>query len=275
VDSAAEQVTAQQAASSTQLAAANAQLAAAKSKLTAAQQSLADATLTSPIAGTVASVGIAVGDRLGSSGGASQGAAAATTSTDSAQVVVISTDAWVVNASVGSAELAQVKKGLQVEITPTGSTTKAFGTVSSVGIVASSSSSGSASFPVTIAITGKPTGLYAGATGTVAIIVKQLTNTLTVPTSAVHTVSGKTVVYQMKAGKRVNTEVKLGTAFGPSTQVVSGLKAGDQIVVEAFRPGTTTGGGQRTGRTGDTGGPPGGFPAGGFPAGGFPAGGGN
>ena len=273
VDAAAEQVTAQQDASSTQLAAANAQLAAAKSKLTAAQQSLADATLTAPFAGTVASVDIAVGDRLGSTGGstaASQGNATGTAS--AAQIVVISTDGWLVNASVGSADLGQVKKGLQVEITPTGGTAKVFGTVSSVGIIASSSSTGSATFPVTVAITGKPTGLYAGATGAVAIIVRQVTDVLTVPTFALRTVDGRTVVRQLKDGKQVDTEVKLGTAYGATTQVLSGLKAGDQVVVEASQPGANTGGGQRPGRTGGAGNPAGGGPPGGFPPGGFPPG---
>jgi len=79
-----------------------------------------------------------------------------------AQIVVITTNAWVVDASVSSADLAQVKKGLQAQITPTGARQPVFGTVSSVGVIASTSA-GTASFPVTVDVTGTPTGLYAGA----------------------------------------------------------------------------------------------------------------
>lgn len=281
---------------SAQLASAQAQVAAAQDKLTTAQQSLAAASLTSPIAGTVAAVNLAVGDRVtgsgsgsgagGSGSGASSGLANSGAnssgsgnggSSSSAQIVVISTGSWIVDASVGSADLAELKKGLQVEITPSDTTTKVFGTVSSVGIVASSTSSGSATFPVVIAVTGSPSGLYAGGTADLTIIVKQLSDVLTVPTAAVHSDNGKTVVYQQVGGNQVSTPVTVGAVYGTSTQVTSGLKAGDKVVVTTFLPGGSRGGesGERT-RTGTEGGRFGGGGAegGNFPAGGFGSGGG-
>jgi multidrug efflux pump subunit AcrA (membrane-fusion protein) len=281
VDSAQASVTAadaQLAATSTSnataLAAARAQVAAADSRLAIAKQSLSEATLTSPIAGTVASVAIASGDRVtgsgtsgsgGTSGGSGSGGATATgttqsgstvsgltaagttsssTSSSSAQIVVISTSSWMVTASVGSADLAQVRRGLQAEITPTDGTTRAFGVVDSVGIVASSSS-GSATFPVTITVTGTPTGLYAGGTADVVIVVKQLPDVLTVPTAAIHTVNGETVVYQRNRGKAVTTPVTVGTVYGSRTQILRGIKAGDTVVVTSFRPGGVGGAGTR------------------------------
>ena len=279
-----DQLTAQQNAgsSSVQVASTQAQLAAAQSKLTDAQTALAAATMTSPIAGTVAQVNIAAGDKVGGTSGASgtsgnSGASGASSSSSTAQIVVISTTSWVVQASVGSEDLPQLKKGLQAEITPTGSTAKVFGTVKSVGIVASSSSGGSASFPVTIAVTGSPKGLYAGGAADVSIIVKQVENVLTVPTSALHSESGKTVVHQMTNGAQVSTPVTVGTVYGLQTQILSGLKAGDKVVGTTFR----TGGSNPTGGTrtrqggGGAGGGTGGFGGGGF--GGPPtgAGGGN
>ncbi len=277
VTAASEQLTAQQdaAATTVQLASAKAQLASARTTLSDARTSLAAATLVSPIAGTVASLTLAVGDTVSGSGnstavtGASNSArtttgsntatTASTTST-SAQIVVISTDAFVVDASVGSADLAQVKKGLQAQITPTGSATTAFGIVSSVGIMASSSTSGSATFPVTINVTGKPTGLYAGGTATVSIIVKQVPNVLTVATQALKTTGATTTVTVRKAGKDVTTPVVVGTSYGPSTQVVSGLEAGDQVVVTFVRPSGVGGVGGAGGRNrGTTGGGAGGF----------------
>jgi macrolide-specific efflux system membrane fusion protein len=269
VDAAASQLTAQQdaSASATQIASASAQLTSAKSRLTTAQQSLADATLTAPFAGTVAAVNVAVGDRTGASGGTGQASTGATST--NAQITVISTSSWIVNASVGSADLARIKKGLQAEITPTGSAEKVFGTVRSAGIVASASSSGSATFPVTIAVTGTPQGLYAGGTAGVSIIVRQVADVLTVPTLAVRTVGGKTVVKVRKDGVDTDTPVTIGQVYGPSTEIKSGIAEGDQVVLTAIRPGG--GVGNRTGRTGGTG--RNGFPGGGFNGGGFNGGG--
>ena len=279
-----DQLTAQQDAgsSSVQIASTQAQLADAQAKLADSETALAAASMTSPIAGTVAQVNIAVGDKVGGTasasspsasggGGSSPSSASAASASSTAQVVVISTTSWVVTASVGSADLPQLKKGLQAEITPSGSVTKIFGTVKSVGIVASSSSSGSASFPVTIAVTGSPKGLYAGGAADVSIIVRQVENLLSVPTNAVHTEGGKTVVHQLKGGAQVSTPVKVGTTYGAVTQILSGLKAGDKVVGTTFRlggsrppggTGTRQGGGTGGGAPGGTGGfdgPPPGF----------------
>ncbi len=95
-----------------------------------------------------------------------------------------------------------MKKGLQAQITPTGSTEPIFGTVSSVGLVAESSTTGSSTFPVVIAVTGKVSGVYAGSSADVSIIVKQLQNVLTVPTAAVRNTNGKTSVTVVKNGKQ-------------------------------------------------------------------------
>ncbi len=258
-----DQLTAQQGAGDTavQIASTQAQLVDVQSKLADAQSALTAASMTSPIAGTVAQVNIALGDKLGNtaSTGASSGGAASSSansgsssSSSTAQIVVISQTSWMVQASVGSADLPRLKKGMQAEITPTGSATKIFGTVKSIGIVASSSSSGSATFPVTITVTGSPKGLYAGGAADVSIIVKQLENLLTVPTNALHTESGKTVVHQIVNGAQVSTPVKVGATYGPLTQILSGLKTGDKVVGTAFRTGGA--GGTRSRQGGGTGG---------------------
>jgi multidrug efflux pump subunit AcrA (membrane-fusion protein) len=272
-----DQLTAQQGAGSSavQIASTQAQLADVQGKLSDARTALTAASMISPIAGTVAQVNIAIGDKVGnassagassSSAGASSSTASGSSSSSSAQIVVISTTSWVVQASVGSQDLPKLKKGLQAEITPTGSATKIFGTVKSIGIVASSSSSGSATFPVTIIVTGSPKGLYAGGAADVVIIVKQLDNLLTVPTNALHTESGKTVVHQMSNGAQVSTPVKVGTTYGAVTQILSGLKAGDKVVGTAFRFGGSTGGTRTRPASGPGGGGAGG---GGFGGGGF------
>jgi multidrug efflux pump subunit AcrA (membrane-fusion protein) len=281
VTSAQDQVDAASGGSSAQVASAQAQLAAAQSSLARAKASLADATLSSPIAGTVAAVSIAAGDTVGSGSSGSGGSGSTsggTTSSDTstAQVVVIATNAWVVNASVGASDLASVKKGLQVDITPDGSAERVFGTVSSVGIMASTGSSGTATFPVVIKVTGSPTGLYAGGTVSAAIVVKQVEDVLTVPSAALTSEGDATYVTLSKDGKETKTKVVIGTVYGASTQITSGLSEGDQVVVRQVRlPTGGTGGTNQGQRNGEV---PGQVPGGGqvregqFPGGG-PAGG--
>lgn len=251
----------------TQIAAAQAQVDSTTSKLASAQTDLAGATMTSPIAGTVAAVNLTAGTAAtsGSSGGAaapggssgsgsgagngSSGSSSSSGSNSPAQVVVISTSAWIVDASVGSADLASVKKGLQATITPTDASAPIFGTVSTVGIIASSGTSGSATFPVTIAVTGHPAGLYAGGSADVSIVIKQIADAVTVPTAAVRSNNGQSVVELVRNGSAVSTPVTLGLVSGATTQIIKGVSEGDQVQIEI----RSFGGAGGTGGTGQTG----------------------
>jgi hypothetical protein len=167
--------------------------------------------------------------------------------------VLISNGSYIVNASVDDTEVGQVKTGDQAVITADGSTQPVYGTVSSVALLASGSSS-VPSYPVTIGVTGSPSGLYAGASATVSIIVKQLANVLTVDSAAIHYVNGKTVVY-VKSGNGVATQtVTLGMSEGGSTQVLTGLTDGQQVQIPAAPARTGTGSTSGTGGAGGAGG---------------------
>lgn len=265
--------------SDTQLAADRAAVLSAASTVDAARSDLDHATLRSTIAGTVAAVELAVGDEVsgasssgsGSTGtgtGAAGSGTAASTASSSA-ITVVSTKAYVVDATIASSDLASVKKGLQAEITVTGLDDTVYGTVGSVGLVAQTSSSGAAEFPVEIAVTGSPKGLYAGTSADASIVVKQMSDVLTVPTLALHTSGSRTYVDKVVGGESVRTDVVTGTAYGFATQVKSGLKAGDVVQLATF---TRPPGGASTGDRGQTGGA-GGFGGNGFPPGGVPPGG--
>ncbi|GAB3919911.1 RND transporter [Microlunatus endophyticus] len=282
------------------LASAKADVKLKRSELAQAEDALAGATITAPFTGVVADVGLAVGDSTGSgsssssssdsgSGTVGTSASDSSSSSSSSGITVITTDKWTVSGSVGGADLSSVKKGLQVQITPSGSSTTAYGTVETVGVMASSSSdssSGTSTFPVTIKVTGSPSGLHAGESATASIIVKQLSNALVVPTQAVKTVNGKAVVEKKSGNKTVQTNITIGDTYGFYTQVKSGLASGDQvqITIAARTPGGSTksgssgsssGLGGLTG-SGSSGGFPGGSSGGGFPGGtsggGFPGG---
>jgi len=271
-------------ASDVQLAADQTAELSAQSDLASAVQDVKDAVLRSTINGTVSSIDLAVGDVVGSgssagsssssSGTGSSGgtdsslsnAASSSSSSSSSAVTITSSNKYVVSATVSADEATQVKKGMQAQITATGNTSTIYGTVSSVGMVAQTSSSGAAVFPVTIAITGAQNGIYAGTSATASITVKQIQNVLTVSSRAIRSSGSSTYVMKMVNGKAVKTPVKIGTVYGATTQILSGLSSGDTVQI----PGITLPKGISTGnRTGTRSG----FGTGGGFTGGFPGGG--
>ncbi len=315
-------------ASDTQLAADQAAVTTANDQVASAQTALDDAVLTSPIKGVVATVALRVGQQVsgaasggsaagqsggsgqsgggaagggGASGGGGQSGSSGGSASSTAQFLVISTDSWIVDATVDSSGVGLIAKGDQATIVPgTGAASGAgaaagigrgsragaaasalgagagatvYGTISSIGLIATNSS-GTASYPVEIKVTGIPAGMHAGDSATVSLIYRQIGNVLTVPTLAVSQVDGKSVVYEISGGKKVARTVTTGVSSGGLTQIKAGLSEGDQVVVEIPQVGGGGSSGTRSNRGGGgfTGGG-GGFNGGGFNGGGFPAGG--
>jgi membrane fusion protein, macrolide-specific efflux system len=262
-------------ASDTQIAADQAALTAARNQLASAREQLAAATLTSPIDGVVAEVNLSVGDSVsGTSSGnsdnssgsgsdsnsSSQGSSDSSSNSSSPQILVISTNSWIVNATVDANSVGLIKVGNQAQLSVAGAKATVYGTIASIGLV-SSSTSGTAAYPVVINVTGSPSGMHDGADVTATLIYRQATNVLVVPTAALHqTSSGGQYVEQVKNGKTVQTAVQTGISSGGQTQIVSGLSAGDKIRVPQVRVGGGGPGGSSPSR--------GNFPSGKFPGGG-------
>ena len=268
--------------SSAAITSAKAQVTSARAALTSAKTSLDDAVLKSPVSGTVASVGIEVGDSVGASAGASSGGSSgssgssSTSSTSSsAAVVVIGTSTWKVEGSVGASSLSSLKAGQSVSVTTDSSTDAIKGAVSSVGIVATSTNSdGAATFPVVVKLSGTHTGLYSGTTATAVITTGTYTDVLTVPTAAITTTNGQTVVKKVTNNTVTETSVEVGKVFGSYTQIKSGLAEGDTVrVTVTFASSTSSGSSQGGSLFGGGGGGFGGLGGGG--GGQPPAGGGN
>jgi membrane fusion protein, macrolide-specific efflux system len=260
-------------ASDTQVAADKAALTAAKNQLASAKSQLASATMTSPITGVVAAVNLTVGESVSGNAASNPNASSDSSSSDNSssdpQILVISTNSWLVNATVDATSVGLIKKGNQAELTVTGASDTVYGTISSIGLV-SSSTSGTASYPVVIDVTGSPSGLHDGANVTATLIYKQVSNVLVVPTLALHrNANGGQYVEQVKNGKTVQTTVRVGIASGGQTQIVSGLSAGDKIIVPEVTLGRGGTGGNGSVPRGGTFNLPGGgnikLPAGGGP----------
>ena len=160
--------------------------------------------------------------------------------------MVIGTDSYIVNTTVDDTEIGQIADGDQVDITPTGSTTTVYGTVGSISLIGSQSSDVT-TFPVVIDVTGNPTGLYAGATADVSIIVKQLNNVTEVPTAAIsYDTSGQATVTEVVNGapRRQGRDGRRGAENG-ETQITSGVTAGDKVLEQEITFKAPGGGGRR------------------------------
>src|SRR5204863_2339185 len=127
------------------------------------------------------------------------------------------------------------------------------------------------SYATTVLVTNAPAGLKPGMSATVAIAVETRSNVLEVSTAAITTQQGTSYVNKLVGGKPVQTEVTTGLQGDSTTELTSGVTAGDQLEIQtasvaATTGAGTTGGGTLTG-TGTGGG--GGFPGagGGFPGG--------
>jgi RND family efflux transporter MFP subunit len=216
-----------------QISAAKAQLASAQAKLTSAQSDLAGATMTAPFAGVVAQVNLTVNSKVNGTSSTTTGAGTTTqvsaSASTAAQIVVVDTSTWLVNSTVGMADLSSLKQGLTCTVAATGATTSLPGTLTSIGIVGTTSS-GTTSYPVIVTLTGNPTGLYVGGSADVTIVVSSVT-VLTVPTAAVQQENGQTHVTVVVNGAQTKTNVTVGRTFGTQTEITAGVAEGDEVVV--------------------------------------------
>ncbi|HEY2764958.1 MAG TPA: HlyD family efflux transporter periplasmic adaptor subunit [Pseudonocardiaceae bacterium] len=220
--------------SAEQLAADQAAVDAAQAQLTTAQQAHDQAELVSPISGTVASVAISPGQSV-------------TSGSATPQIIVIGPGSQEVSTTVSDTDVGSVRVGDPVTITPSGTTTPRNGQVVSIGLLAtagSTSTSGSVSYPITIGLIDPgrqlPEGgrqlvegqqLIEGQSASVSIMLAHVSDTLTVPSSAVHTLGANHTVTVLRGGSPTNVRVTLGTTGPTRTQVLSGLAAGDQVVL--------------------------------------------
>ena len=225
----------------------------AQAELAVAQAQAGSATLTSRIAGTVAAVSVTPGSSV---------------STSTTAVTVLGTTGYVVDATVPLVQSELLKAGQTVSISVAGSSTKVSGTVSQIGVVNQSSTS-TPSYTVSVAVDAKSGSFFDGASAQLAVSVSSAKDVMVVPTSAVTTTGRSHTVQVVDAHGTASTQrVEVG-AVGPElTQVTSGLKVGQQVVLADLTKAlpsstsTTTGFGAR--QAGGFGGGAGGGFGGGF-----------
>lgn len=200
----------------------------AQTAVDTAKTNLDAATLTAPSAGTVASIANQVGEFV--SGG----------NTNSAFIVLTSTTAMVLHGTIGEADIAKLKLGQVANVTVDAITgSKMTGRITSLDPVATISQ-GVPVYGVDVSIDVPATGVKAGMTGTANVILASKQNVLTVPNTAIRTVSGQRGVQVLKDGEVVDTPAQFGISNDTLTEVVSGLQEGDTIVIPQARAGAST-----------------------------------
>lgn len=203
--------------SSADLAAYQQAVDAAEVQVAAAQQAIGQATIVSPIAGTVEAVNLAIGDTV---------TAASTT----ANVVVVGPDGFEVTTTVSVDDVAHVKVGQAATVVPDGSKRALAGTVTSISVAPVDTSS-TPIYRVVIGLKDPHAGLDNGATATAAIITERARNALAVPTSAVTTTGNRHVVTVLDGTETSRVAVTTGVIGDQWTEITGGLRAGQQVVL--------------------------------------------
>jgi hypothetical protein len=106
------------------------------------------------------------------------------------------------------------------------------GTVSQVGPVQSGGSG--YTYPVVVALPSSATGLFTGSTANVAIATGAVTDAVAVPTSAVQSLGTRSYVETVSNGTLARKLIKIGMVGDVYTQVLSGLKPGDTVVLADY-----------------------------------------
>lgn len=167
-----------------------------------------------------------------------------------------------VSASVDEIDVSQVQVGQEATVSLDALTdVELSGNVSSISSFANSQS-GVVSYSVTILVTSIPSGvqLRQGMSATATITNQLATNVLLVPTKAISNSSTNPAVTVMVNGVTEVRAVTVGESNDEYTEIVSGLNAGDEVVVTS----TTSSSSSSSSSSSQ-----GGFSGGGFPGGGM------
>jgi multidrug efflux pump subunit AcrA (membrane-fusion protein) len=264
---------------------AEANLREAELSVKSARQEVRETTLRAPISGTIASISGSVGETVsgGSAGGgtseASAGAATGgeSTGSGSAFMVIAQLHRLKMEVSFSESDIGKVRVGQTATVAiDSMEGTELSGRVTKLSVLPSEGSRGVVEYPATILLGQSAKGLRAGMSASAEVVVEQVKDAITVPSEAISAIGGKTVTVE-EGGKEVTKQVTTGLEGDETTEVVSGLKAGETLVLPEVTVATasTSGGSESTegatsgafpgGAAGFIGGPPSGGFGGGAP----------
>jgi len=252
--------------------------------VTTAQDDLADATLSAPVSGEVVAVSGTVGEGVSASGTQSSttGASTATSTSGTGQsstsggtagsagtgssatgsaaasgvVTLADTSHDIVTTDVPESEVGALEAGQRATVTyPASTSVTSSATVTSIAPVGTSSN-GVVTFPVTVTLSGLPSGIRYGDTADVSITTtSSAADALSVPAAAIHTSGSDSYVVVVSGSTTKDVQVTTGVVGDDGTQVSgTGLRAGETVSLGTAAASTGTGTGTGTGAGGGFGG---------------------
>ena len=147
-----------------------------------------------------------------------------------------------VTASVSLTEIdvVKVKSGQKVTLTMDAFPDKTFtGEVLAIN-TNGQSSSGVTSYPTIIVLDNSLSNMYANMSVSANIIIDSRTDVLTIPSSAIKTSNGVSMVQVMKNNQVSQIEVTIGLSDDTNTEIISGLNEGDTVITSTTSKTTTT-----------------------------------
>ncbi len=191
---------------------------AATVQLQVAEQAIAQATVVSPISGTVTAVNIDVGTAVDSG-----------SATDT--IVIEGPGGYEAHTTIGIDDIDEVAVGDAATLTPDGADTGLDGQVVAVATVPDDTTS-STSFSVTVSLDGDTSSLRNGSVGTIELVTGSADATVAVPTSAVTPANGRYTVTVLDAdGRATETAVQVGVVGSTWTEITAGLTVGQTVVL--------------------------------------------
>jgi len=196
-------------------------LAQRRSELELARQQLADTVLVSPIDGAVSQRQASVGEYLG---------------TGAPVVTLVRLHPLRLRFSVPERDAASIRAGQPVRITVEGDAKPHPGTVARLSPAITEQNR---TLLIEAEVPNTAGALRPGAFAKAEVVVQQDDRVVTIPVAALVTFAGVEKVFTVRDGKSVELPVTTGRRLGDRVEIVSGLKAGQPVVVQ---PGSLTGG---------------------------------
>ena len=229
-----------------------------------AQKTLDATTLKAPAAGTLSAVNFTVGQTVGGGGNSTSSASSSSSGNGSSAnssksfATLLDLDHMVVKVGFPEADAGKVAAGQPVTMTIDSlAGERPTGTVASIDTV-STVVSNVVTYNAVVAFDSVPTGVKPGMTANVAVIAASREGVVSVPSAAISSTAGQSTVTVRTNGADEIRDVVTGLKGDGTTEITSGLDAGEQVVmsvgvVSGPSSNRTTTGNQQT-RTGTFGG---------------------
>jgi len=198
------------------LAIAEAQVRQAQLALQQAQNNLNKALILAPYDGVVAAVNYGAGDQVGQ---------------NSPAVTLVDLSALSVEVSLSEVDIPRIQLNQPATISLDALPDRTFTGHVSYTAAAGAISQNAVSFPVRIQLDKVDSTIKPGMSASVSILVGRREDVLLVPNRAVRSLAGEYIVRTMVQGQVISVPVQLGLSNDTVTEVLKGLREGDQVIL--------------------------------------------